>query len=164
MNIKILEFPCQKEKNLIGYNDLLNRIVGEYYDLVSIEKPSDADLQRIGQILDLAIYDPELSNLINEVDEHFYNQIFLSDEYLTKKRLSNNKNQLCTLPNLRSKYDDDLQEIIINITNIGKKNTASDKLVFLLFLKKQSKLKSPKSWILIETIRKIKLLVKFTFD
>lgn len=46
-----------------------NHLVEEYWKLVVIPSPSDDELNQIDHILELAIYDEELNDLINKIDQ-----------------------------------------------------------------------------------------------
>lgn len=45
------------------------QIADEYRILIRLSSPSDEELERIDEILELAIFDVELSNSLNQIDE-----------------------------------------------------------------------------------------------
>ncbi|MEH2184255.1 hypothetical protein [Nostoc sp.] len=52
-----------------------NHLVEEYRKLVVIPSPSDDELNQIDHILELAIYDDELNDLINEIDQELEDSV-----------------------------------------------------------------------------------------
>lgn len=57
-----------------GSKEYISKIVKEYGKLIRIRFPSDVENDRILEIMELAVYDPELDNLINQEDKKYAEQ------------------------------------------------------------------------------------------
>jgi hypothetical protein len=65
------------------------KIVEEYCKLIRLSSPSDIELERLEKIMELAVYDVELNNLINREDEQYaIENNLLGDDYLDEKESS----------------------------------------------------------------------------
>ncbi|NJN13430.1 MAG: hypothetical protein HC815_38200, partial [Richelia sp. RM1_1_1] len=65
------------------------KIVEEYRKLIRLSSPSDIELKRMEKIMELAIYDAELNNLINREDEQYATENnLLADDYFDEKEFS----------------------------------------------------------------------------
>jgi len=85
MDIKTLYQYSKGENVFLKPESLVNEIAQEYRRLVKIKSPCDDELNHIEQILELAIYDVELSNLINQVDKQIVHEMDLSVEKSTER-------------------------------------------------------------------------------
>ncbi len=72
-----------------GNKEYISKTVEEYCILIRLSSPSDIELKRIEKIMELAVYDVELNNLINREDEQYATENnLLGDDYLDKESSS----------------------------------------------------------------------------
>lgn len=85
-------YSMQRKKQITTRKSALSAfaIVQEYCRLSKLVHPSDKELNRIGAILELTQYDPELSNLINEADHLIAYELGLSQDLPSSERDESN--------------------------------------------------------------------------
>ncbi len=72
--------PCHFAILFISESPTANEILQEYYRLSKIYNPTNQELDKLSAILDLAQYDSELSDLINEADYLIADELGLVEE------------------------------------------------------------------------------------
>jgi hypothetical protein len=75
MNANRVNIDNLEEEDLLLKSRPLIEIGKEYRRLVTIKSPSDDEINKIDRILELAIYDPGVDNLINEIDQEISSHI-----------------------------------------------------------------------------------------
>ncbi len=82
-----------KKSNHYQQKESISKITEEYSSLIKLSSPSDVELDRIEQIMELAVYDTELNNLINQVDEQYALEMnLLEDDHLDHLSIEKSKN------------------------------------------------------------------------
>lgn len=67
-----------QDRKIINNKRFLKRVVKKYRKLVIIQSPSDDEINQIDQILELAIYNDELNDLINKIDLELEQNMFIT--------------------------------------------------------------------------------------
>ncbi|MDY6897530.1 MAG: hypothetical protein SWZ49_05550 [Cyanobacteriota bacterium] len=83
-----------------GGKEYISKIVKEYGKLIRIRFPSDVENDRILEIMEIAVENPELDNLINQEDKNYAEQNnLLEDDYIYSKSLNSelDKSQLLSV-------------------------------------------------------------------
>ncbi|WP_414755904.1 hypothetical protein [Anabaena sp. CCY 9910] len=81
MDVNSLDIYRKGENAFTQSECLVNKIAQEYYSLVKIESPSDYELKRIEKILEIAVNNIKLSDLIDCIDEQIaYDMDLLVDD------------------------------------------------------------------------------------
>ncbi|WP_104900292.1 hypothetical protein [Nostoc sp. 'Peltigera membranacea cyanobiont' N6] len=77
MKVNATQKPNKGVNAFVTSQHLVKKLLQEYERLVMLSSPSNDELTRIEQILELAVYDTELDNLINQVDEQIASEMGL---------------------------------------------------------------------------------------